>query len=124
MGVGKHDSVRIVALCPQESKRYRKWKNELWKKSGNWKKLDGTKISVHMMLQVFPLGTNANSDECETENRGRTQWSSNLDFSPIEFPEVTVSGKKGVVGNCSHRQSCCYSSPQNTEKIRKYICLF
>lgn len=44
MDVGKHDSVRIVAPCPQESKRYRKWENELGKKSGNWKKLDGTKI--------------------------------------------------------------------------------
>lgn len=50
-----------------------------------------------MMLQVFPLGTNANSDECLTENRRSTHWSSNLDFSTTEFPEVTFSGEKGVL---------------------------
>lgn len=76
-----------------------------------------------MMLQVFPLGTNANSDECLTENRRSTHWSSNLDFSTIEFPEVTVSGRKGVLWETVLiSKAIAIIHPKTQKKIRKYTC--
>lgn len=65
---GNVNSVRTAAPCLHDLKGHSNTgsRRDGWKEVREWEKMDETRILVHMMLQVFSSGANANPDPCWT----------------------------------------------------------